>query len=167
MSEYLFYSFWKIINHVICFCNTLKMDILVNNIWCLLYACRCIWVYQMLINLSIFCFLSLLRGMTIHLFISCQNGHNYKVSTHKTLVYGEAGLHLPSQCFPKWQVPFIFIGEIQGSYQIKVTTTALALLISTRHPELSKFEVQGHLIKVQLLQVCVEQLALHLIKVLF
>ncbi|KAK3132178.1 hypothetical protein QOZ80_6AG0516960 [Eleusine coracana subsp. coracana] len=38
-------------------------------------------------------------------------------------------------------------GEIQGSYQIKVTTTALALLISTRHPELSKFEVQGHLIK--------------------
>lgn len=38
-------------------------------------------------------------------------------------------------------------GEIQGSYQIKVTTTALALLVSTCHPELSKFEVQGHLIK--------------------
>ncbi|KAG2574267.1 hypothetical protein PVAP13_7KG315500 [Panicum virgatum] len=38
-------------------------------------------------------------------------------------------------------------GEIQGAYQIKVTTTALALLISTRHPELSKIEVQGHLIK--------------------
>nr|TKW06163.1 hypothetical protein SEVIR_7G224100v2 [Setaria viridis] len=38
-------------------------------------------------------------------------------------------------------------GEIQGAYQIKVTTTALALLISTRHPELSKVEVQGHLIK--------------------
>ncbi|AQL03057.1 ARM repeat superfamily protein [Zea mays] len=37
--------------------------------------------------------------------------------------------------------------EIQGAYQIKVTTTALALLISTRHPELSKVEVQGHLIK--------------------
>ncbi|OEL20715.1 Importin-9 [Dichanthelium oligosanthes] len=39
-------------------------------------------------------------------------------------------------------------GEIQGAYQIKVTTTALALLISTRHPELSKIEVQGHLIKI-------------------
>ncbi|TVU11657.1 hypothetical protein EJB05_45254 [Eragrostis curvula] len=39
------------------------------------------------------------------------------------------------------------VSEIQGSYQIKVTTTALALLISTRHPELSKLEVQGHLIK--------------------
>ncbi|KAL6605786.1 hypothetical protein ACP70R_041439 [Stipagrostis hirtigluma subsp. patula] len=38
-------------------------------------------------------------------------------------------------------------GEIQGAYQIKVTTTALALLISTRHPELSKVEVQGRLIK--------------------
>ncbi|CAN6236030.1 unnamed protein product [Urochloa humidicola] len=38
-------------------------------------------------------------------------------------------------------------GEIQGAYQIKVTTTALALLTSTRHPELSKVEVQGHLIK--------------------
>ncbi|CAN6240623.1 unnamed protein product [Urochloa humidicola] len=38
-------------------------------------------------------------------------------------------------------------GEIQGAYQIKVTTTALAFLISTRHPELSKVEVQGHLIK--------------------
>nr|CAB3488054.1 unnamed protein product [Digitaria exilis] len=37
--------------------------------------------------------------------------------------------------------------EIQGAYQIKVTTTALALLVSTRHPELSKIEVQGHLIK--------------------
>uniref|UniRef100_K3Y513 Importin N-terminal domain-containing protein n=1 Tax=Setaria italica TaxID=4555 RepID=K3Y513_SETIT len=35
-----------------------------------------------------------------------------------------------------------------GAYQIKVTTTALALLISTRHPELSKVEVQGHLIKI-------------------
>uniref|UniRef100_A0A0E0LAC8 Importin N-terminal domain-containing protein n=1 Tax=Oryza punctata TaxID=4537 RepID=A0A0E0LAC8_ORYPU len=37
--------------------------------------------------------------------------------------------------------------EIQGAYQIKVTTTALALLISTRHPELSGIEVQGHIIK--------------------
>ncbi|XP_066167624.1 uncharacterized protein [Oryza sativa Japonica Group] len=37
--------------------------------------------------------------------------------------------------------------EIQGAYQIKVTTTALALLISTRHPELSRIEVQGHIIK--------------------
>ncbi|KAG8075997.1 hypothetical protein GUJ93_ZPchr0006g45271 [Zizania palustris] len=38
-------------------------------------------------------------------------------------------------------------GEIQGAYQIKITTTALALLICTRHPELSRIEVQGHLIK--------------------
>ncbi|KAI8541271.1 hypothetical protein RHMOL_Rhmol08G0048900 [Rhododendron molle] len=38
-------------------------------------------------------------------------------------------------------------GEIQGSYQIKVTTTALALLLSTRHIELGKITVQGHLIK--------------------
>uniref|UniRef100_A0A0E0A821 Importin N-terminal domain-containing protein n=1 Tax=Oryza glumipatula TaxID=40148 RepID=A0A0E0A821_9ORYZ len=37
--------------------------------------------------------------------------------------------------------------EIQGAYQIKVTTTALALLISTRRPELSRIEVQGHIIK--------------------
>ncbi|KAK5776797.1 uncharacterized protein LOC108479424 [Gossypium arboreum] len=38
-------------------------------------------------------------------------------------------------------------GEIQGAYQIKVTTSALALLLSTRHPELTNFNVQGHLIK--------------------
>ncbi|KMT08396.1 hypothetical protein BVRB_6g140740 [Beta vulgaris subsp. vulgaris] len=38
-------------------------------------------------------------------------------------------------------------GEIQGSYQIKVTTTALALLLSTRHVELAKNFVQGHLIQ--------------------
>lgn len=38
-------------------------------------------------------------------------------------------------------------GEIQGSYQIKVTTTALALLLSTKHVELAKINVQGHLIK--------------------
>jgi len=57
-------------------------------------------------------------------------------------------------------------GEIQGAYQIKVTTTALALLISTRHPELSKIEVQGHLIKVMLLGICVQLLMLCLIKVI-
>ena len=39
-------------------------------------------------------------------------------------------------------------GEIQGAYQIKVTTTALALLLSTRHVELAKINVQGHLVKV-------------------
>ncbi|KAK9276415.1 hypothetical protein L1049_005948 [Liquidambar formosana] len=38
-------------------------------------------------------------------------------------------------------------GEIQGAYQIKVTTTALALLLSTKHIALSKINVQGHLIK--------------------
>ncbi|KAJ8500349.1 hypothetical protein OPV22_010901 [Ensete ventricosum] len=38
-------------------------------------------------------------------------------------------------------------GEIQGAYQIKVTTTALALLLSTRHAELAKVNVQGNLIK--------------------
>ncbi|KAB1206509.1 Importin-9 [Morella rubra] len=38
-------------------------------------------------------------------------------------------------------------GEIQGAYQIKVTTSALALLLSTRHAELAKINVQGHLIK--------------------
>ncbi|XP_056696512.1 uncharacterized protein [Spinacia oleracea] len=38
-------------------------------------------------------------------------------------------------------------GEVQGSYQIKVTTTALALLLSTRHVELAKNFVQGHLIQ--------------------
>ncbi|XP_042485263.1 uncharacterized protein LOC122065530 [Macadamia integrifolia] len=38
-------------------------------------------------------------------------------------------------------------GEIQGAYQIKVTTTALALLLSTRHAELAKIYVQGHLVK--------------------
>ncbi|GAV80225.1 IBN_N domain-containing protein [Cephalotus follicularis] len=38
-------------------------------------------------------------------------------------------------------------GEIQGAYQIKITTSALALLLSTRHTELAKINVQGHLIK--------------------
>ncbi|KAL4185570.1 hypothetical protein AMTRI_Chr10g6660 [Amborella trichopoda] len=38
-------------------------------------------------------------------------------------------------------------GEMQGAYQIKVTTTALALLLSSQHAELAKISVQGHLIK--------------------
>ncbi|KAL2349037.1 hypothetical protein Fmac_003037 [Flemingia macrophylla] len=38
-------------------------------------------------------------------------------------------------------------GEIQGAYQIKVTTSALALLLTSRHNELPKTHVQGHLIK--------------------
>nr|XP_043606256.1 importin-9 [Erigeron canadensis] len=38
-------------------------------------------------------------------------------------------------------------GEIQGAYQIKVTTTALALLLSTRHVEFGSINVQGHLMK--------------------
>ncbi|KAI5436513.1 hypothetical protein KIW84_022850 [Lathyrus oleraceus] len=38
-------------------------------------------------------------------------------------------------------------GEIQGAYQIKVTTSALALLLNSRHNELEKIQVQGHLIK--------------------
>ncbi|GAY68728.1 hypothetical protein CUMW_266420 [Citrus unshiu] len=44
-------------------------------------------------------------------------------------------------------IPSEGYGEIQGAYPIKVTTTALALLLSTRHPELAKINVQGHLIK--------------------
>ncbi|PKA67290.1 hypothetical protein AXF42_Ash004783 [Apostasia shenzhenica] len=38
-------------------------------------------------------------------------------------------------------------GEIQGAYQIKVTTIALALLLSTHHEELAKINVEGHLIE--------------------
>ncbi|KAJ8637202.1 hypothetical protein MRB53_011469 [Persea americana] len=38
-------------------------------------------------------------------------------------------------------------GEIQGVYRIKVTTTALALLLSSRRAELANIYVQGHLIK--------------------
>lgn len=38
-------------------------------------------------------------------------------------------------------------GEIHGTYQIKVTTTALCLILASRHPELAKVYVQGHLIK--------------------
>ncbi|KAJ4848224.1 hypothetical protein Tsubulata_014396 [Turnera subulata] len=37
--------------------------------------------------------------------------------------------------------------EIQGAYQIKVTTSALALLLSAKHANLDKVNVQGHLIK--------------------
>uniref|UniRef100_A0A7I4DD79 Importin N-terminal domain-containing protein n=1 Tax=Physcomitrium patens TaxID=3218 RepID=A0A7I4DD79_PHYPA len=37
--------------------------------------------------------------------------------------------------------------EIQGSYQIKVSTTALALLLASGHPQLSQIYVQGHIIK--------------------
>ncbi|KAK2994344.1 hypothetical protein RJ640_017856 [Escallonia rubra] len=50
----------------------------------------------------------------------------------------------PQSCF-KYVMPEY--GEIQGAYQIKVTTSALALLLSTRHVELEKIHVQGHLIK--------------------
>ncbi|KAH7569912.1 hypothetical protein JRO89_XS05G0017400 [Xanthoceras sorbifolium] len=39
------------------------------------------------------------------------------------------------------------IWEILGAYQIKVTTTALALLLSTKHAELTNINVQGHPIK--------------------
>ncbi|KAL8533500.1 hypothetical protein ACS0TY_009778 [Phlomoides rotata] len=38
-------------------------------------------------------------------------------------------------------------GEVQGAYQIKVMTTALALLLLTRHVELGNINVQGHLVK--------------------
>ncbi|KAM3269408.1 importin-9 [Capsicum chacoense] len=38
-------------------------------------------------------------------------------------------------------------GEIQGAYQIKVTTTALALLLLTKHVELGKPNVQGYIIQ--------------------
>ncbi|MED6125437.1 hypothetical protein PIB30_068517, partial [Stylosanthes scabra] len=38
-------------------------------------------------------------------------------------------------------------GEIQGAYQIKVTTSALALLLTSRHNELARVHVQGHPIK--------------------
>lgn len=38
-------------------------------------------------------------------------------------------------------------GDIHGAYQIKVTITALCLLLASRHPELVKVYCQGHLIK--------------------
>ena len=45
----------------------------------------------------------------------------------------------------------MIVGEIQGAYQIKVTTSALALLLTSRHNELANIHVQGYLIKVLLL----------------
>ncbi|XLR46069.1 hypothetical protein HN51_030155, partial [Arachis hypogaea] len=39
------------------------------------------------------------------------------------------------------------LGEIQGAYQIKITTTALALLLASRHNKLAKVNILGHLIK--------------------
>lgn len=39
-------------------------------------------------------------------------------------------------------------GEIQGAYQIKVTCSALALLLSTRHSEFAKVNVPGNRIQV-------------------
>ncbi|PPS11715.1 hypothetical protein GOBAR_AA08925 [Gossypium barbadense] len=61
----------------------------------------------------------------------------------------QQGKFLTYEC---WKQSLVFVscprtGEIQGAYQIKVTTSALALLLSTRHPELTNFNVQGHLIK--------------------
>ncbi|RYR38163.1 hypothetical protein Ahy_A09g043133 isoform E [Arachis hypogaea] len=38
-------------------------------------------------------------------------------------------------------------GEIQGAYQIKITTTALILLLASRHNELTRVNILGHLIK--------------------
>ena len=40
-------------------------------------------------------------------------------------------------------------GEMQGAYQIKVTTTALALILAAKHSELSQIYVQGQLIQVK------------------
>jgi hypothetical protein len=48
----------------------------------------------------------------------------------------------------KFSTHNMIAGEIQGAYQIKVTTSALALLINSKHSELEKVQVQGHLIKV-------------------
>jgi hypothetical protein len=36
-------------------------------------------------------------------------------------------------------------GEIQGAYQLKVSTTALALLLASGHPSLASINVQGQL----------------------
>ncbi|RYR36291.1 hypothetical protein Ahy_A10g051283 [Arachis hypogaea] len=41
----------------------------------------------------------------------------------------------------------VMAGEIQGAYQIKITTTALALLLASRHNKLAKVNILGHLIK--------------------
>ncbi|MBA0805627.1 hypothetical protein Gohar_005123, partial [Gossypium harknessii] len=59
--------------------------------------------------------------------------------------YQNAFVYVMSE-WTKQQGKFL-AGEIQGAYQIKVTTSALALLLSTRHPELTNINVQGHLIK--------------------
>ncbi|KZV50076.1 importin-9 [Dorcoceras hygrometricum] len=48
---------------------------------------------------------------------------------------------------PEFVIKVYFSGEIQGAYQIKVTTTALALLLLTGHVELGNIKVQGHLTK--------------------
>ncbi|KAE8663903.1 ARM repeat superfamily protein isoform 4 [Hibiscus syriacus] len=67
--------------------------------------------------------------------------------------YQNAFVYVMSE-WTKQQGKFLFtfprlarIREIQGAYQIKVTTSALALLLSTKHPELTNINVQGHLIK--------------------
>lgn len=44
---------------------------------------------------------------------------------------------------------FLYTGEIQGAYQIKVTTSALALLLSTKSAALANINVQGHPLKVR------------------
>ncbi|KAK6242533.1 hypothetical protein SCA6_007922 [Theobroma cacao] len=58
-------------------------------------------------------------------------------------------LHLPSQMAQHIRDLIVALvrREIQGAYQIKVTASALALLLSTRHDELTNINVQGHLIK--------------------
>jgi hypothetical protein len=40
-----------------------------------------------------------------------------------------------------------YSGEMQGAYQIKVTTSALALILAAKHPELNQIYVQGQLIQ--------------------
>lgn len=45
-------------------------------------------------------------------------------------------------------------GEIQGAYQIKVTTSALALLLSTQNPYIAQITVQGQITKVWLCICC-------------
>eukprot|EP00250_Pteridium_aquilinum_P006987 c16793_g1_i1 orf=84-3179(-) len=61
-------------------------------------------------------------------------------------------LSIPTKSFPN-SLEYVMSewtkqqGEMQGAYQIKVTTTALALILGSRHPELSKIHVRGHLIQ--------------------
>jgi hypothetical protein len=54
-------------------------------------------------------------------------------------------------------------GEIQSAYQIKVTTSALALLLSTRHSEFAKVNVPGSPIQV----LCCTHLFLFFLKTQF